>query len=110
MRQVPFSRGESDENLDAMEPVYWPRVADHRSKVVDSSMRTALFPLAVAALIAGCGYKAPLYLPKPKPVAQKPAAPATTPAPTTSPARAASPTPATAAEPAAPKQEDPTRQ
>ena len=34
----------------------------------------ALFPLLVAGmLLAGCGYKGPLYLPKPKPEAQKPA-------------------------------------
>jgi predicted small lipoprotein YifL len=41
------------------------------------SMR-ALFLLIVSALlVAACGYKGPLTLPKPKPEAQKPAAPAT---------------------------------
>lgn len=39
--------------------------------------------LAVAALIAGCGFKGPLYLPQDKPApakpAAKPAAPAETP-------------------------------
>lgn len=33
----------------------------------------ALFPLIALALLAGCGYKGPLYLPKPE--AQKAAAP-----------------------------------
>jgi predicted small lipoprotein YifL len=34
----------------------------------------ALLPVIVAGLLlAGCGYKGPLYLPKPKPVAQQPA-------------------------------------
>ncbi len=56
-------------------------------------MRAALYSTAIAILIAGCGYKGPLYLPKPKPVAQKPAAPATVPA------TAASPAPATPAAP-----------
>ena len=38
----------------------------------------ALLPLIVLALLlAGCGYKAPLYLPKPKPEAQRTAPPAT---------------------------------
>ena len=38
-------------------------------------MRAALI-LLVVALIAGCGYKGPLYLPKPKPEPQAtPAAP-----------------------------------
>lgn len=33
-----------------------------------------LIPLIVCTgLLAGCGYKGPLYLPKPKPEAQKPA-------------------------------------
>jgi predicted small lipoprotein YifL len=36
----------------------------------------ALLPLIVlASMLAGCGYKGPLYLPKPKPEAKKPAAP-----------------------------------
>jgi predicted small lipoprotein YifL len=36
----------------------------------------ALLPLIIAVLLlAGCGYKGPLYLPKPKPEAQKPAPP-----------------------------------
>jgi predicted small lipoprotein YifL len=51
-------------------------------------MRTALYSTAIAILISGCGYKGPLYLPKPKPVAQKPDAPASVPAPV-SPAPAA---------------------
>lgn len=34
----------------------------------------ALLPLIVLALLAGCGHKGPLYLPKPKPDAKKPAA------------------------------------
>jgi len=38
-------------------------------------MRALLLLIAVAALSAGCGYKGPLYLPKPKPEAQKPATP-----------------------------------
>jgi predicted small lipoprotein YifL len=33
-------------------------------------------PMLIAlAVLAGCGYKAPLYLPKPKPGAQQPATP-----------------------------------
>jgi len=44
----------------------------------------ALLPLIVlVAMLAGCGYKGPLYLPKPKPEAKKPAAP---PAPAPAPA------------------------
>ena len=36
----------------------------------------ALLPLIVlVAMLAGCGYKGPLYLPKPKADAKKPAAP-----------------------------------
>ena len=35
----------------------------------------ALLPLIVIAMLAGCGYKGPLYLPKPKPDAKKPASP-----------------------------------
>lgn len=35
----------------------------------------ALLPMIVCALlVAGCGYKGPLYLPQSKPEAQKPAA------------------------------------
>ena len=36
-------------------------------------MRDTLISILVAALLAGCGYKGPLYLPKPKPEASKPA-------------------------------------
>ena len=36
-------------------------------------MRTALSSLAAVLVIAGCGYKGPLVLPKPKPAAQQPA-------------------------------------
>jgi len=36
-------------------------------------MRDTLILILVAALLAGCGYKGPLYLPKPKPGASKPA-------------------------------------
>jgi hypothetical protein len=35
-------------------------------------MRTALYALALALGVGGCGYKAPLYLAKPKGVAEKP--------------------------------------
>jgi predicted small lipoprotein YifL len=34
----------------------------------------ALLPLIVVVLLAGCGHKGPLYLPKPKPDAKKPPA------------------------------------
>ena len=37
-------------------------------------MRAAICLVVLAVLIAGCGYKGPLYLPKPKPEAQKAAA------------------------------------
>ena len=41
------------------------------------SMR-ALLPLIISTLLlAACGYKGPLVLPKPRPELQKPAAPAT---------------------------------
>ena len=41
----------------------------------------SLWLIALAVSIAGCGYKGPLYLPKPKPEAQKPVpAPAAQPA------------------------------
>jgi len=36
-------------------------------------MRAAISLILLAVLLAGCGYKGPLYLPKPKPEAQKPA-------------------------------------
>jgi len=46
-----------------------------RSVDLRHAMR-ALSPLiALAVLLAGCGYKGPLYLPKPKPGAQQPATP-----------------------------------
>ena len=35
-------------------------------------MRAVLSLIALAVSLAGCGYKGPLYLPKPKPDAQKP--------------------------------------
>jgi predicted small lipoprotein YifL len=35
-------------------------------------MRAALSLIALAVAVAGCGYKGPLYLPPPKPAAQKP--------------------------------------
>ena len=38
-------------------------------------MRNLLPLLMLAVFLAGCGYKGPLYLPKPKPEAQKPAQP-----------------------------------
>jgi predicted small lipoprotein YifL len=38
-------------------------------------MRAAFWLIALALSIAGCGYKGPLYQPKPKPEAQKPAPP-----------------------------------
>lgn len=38
-------------------------------------MRALISLIALAALLAACGYKGPLYLPTPKPEAQKPAAP-----------------------------------
>lgn len=38
-------------------------------------MRALLSLIVLAVSIAGCGYKGPLYLPKPKPEAQKPAPP-----------------------------------
>jgi predicted small lipoprotein YifL len=36
-------------------------------------MRDTLILILIAALLAGCGYKGPLTLPKPKPEAQQPA-------------------------------------
>jgi predicted small lipoprotein YifL len=36
-------------------------------------MRAAISLILLAVLLAGCGYKGPLYLPTPKPEAQKPA-------------------------------------
>lgn len=38
-------------------------------------MRVLQYLIALAVLLAGCGYKGPLYLPKPKPGAQQPATP-----------------------------------
>lgn len=38
-------------------------------------MRTLLSLLMLALLLAACGFKGPLYLPKPQPEAQKPAKP-----------------------------------
>jgi predicted small lipoprotein YifL len=50
------------------------------SVVPPHTMRALLLLIAVAALSAGCGYKGPLFLPKPKPEAQKkPATPPVTP-------------------------------
>ena len=37
-------------------------------------MRAAIFLIVLAVLASGCGYKGPLYLPKPKPEAVKPEA------------------------------------
>lgn len=37
-------------------------------------MRAAVTVIVLAAVLASCGYKGPLYLPKPKPEAQKPPA------------------------------------
>lgn len=37
------------------------------------TMRPVLPLIVLAAVLAGCGYKGPLYLPKPKPEAQQPA-------------------------------------
>lgn len=42
-------------------------------------MRALLPLIALAVLLAGCGNKGPLYLPKPKPGTQKPGEPAPTP-------------------------------
>jgi predicted small lipoprotein YifL len=36
-------------------------------------MRAAISLILLAVLLAGCGFKGPLYLPKPKPEAQNPA-------------------------------------
>ena len=35
-------------------------------------MRDTLIPILLAVLLAGCGHKGPLYLPKPKSESQKP--------------------------------------
>jgi predicted small lipoprotein YifL len=40
-------------------------------------MRTVVISLVSAAVLAACGYRGPLYLPKPKPEAQAPAPVAT---------------------------------
>jgi predicted small lipoprotein YifL len=37
-------------------------------------MRALFRLIVIASMLAGCGYKGPLYLPKPKPDAKKPAA------------------------------------
>lgn len=37
-------------------------------------MRNTLISLFASALLVGCGYKGPLYLPKPKPDVKQPAA------------------------------------
>ena len=42
-------------------------------------MRALLPLIALAVLLAGCGTKGPLYLPKPKPGTQKPGEPTPTP-------------------------------
>jgi len=39
-------------------------------------MRALILLIAAVLLLAACGYKGPLTLPKPKPEAQQPAAPA----------------------------------
>lgn len=39
------------------------------------AMRTAAAALILSLVTVACGYKGPLYLPKPKPAAEKPAAP-----------------------------------
>lgn len=44
-------------------------------------MRAMIPFIALAMLLAGCGNKGPLYLPKPKPGAEKPGKPATPPPP-----------------------------
>lgn len=36
-------------------------------------MRAVVFLLALAVMLAACGYKGPLYIPKPGPEAQQPA-------------------------------------
>ena len=53
-----------------MTPVYLMRA--HR--LTFRSMRAVICLIVLAASVAGCGYKGPLYLPKDKPGAQKPAA------------------------------------
>jgi len=42
-------------------------------------MRAVVLLIASALIVAGCGYKGPLVLPKPKPEAKKPAPPAAQP-------------------------------
>ncbi len=49
-----------------------------RLRFTPPSMRAALISIVLAAVVTACGYKGPLYLPKPKPEAQRPA-PAATP-------------------------------
>jgi predicted small lipoprotein YifL len=43
-------------------------------------MRAPLLLIVLVSMLAGCGYKGPLYLPKPNPDAKKPAAPPAPPA------------------------------
>jgi predicted small lipoprotein YifL len=40
---------------------------------LSTMMRAAICLLVLAVLLSGCGYKGPLYLPKPKSEAPKPA-------------------------------------
>ena len=47
----------------------------HRPPLTIPTMRAVFSMIVLALSIAGCGYKGPLYLPKPKPEAQKPAPP-----------------------------------
>lgn len=42
-----------------------------RLRPIPPSMRAALFSVILAAAVTACGYKGPLYLPKPKPAAQQ---------------------------------------
>jgi predicted small lipoprotein YifL len=51
----------------------------YRSPLTVAAMRALLSLIALVVSIAGCGYKGPLYLPKPKPEAQKPAPPLSAP-------------------------------
>ena len=53
--------------------VYYLPLIAYRSPFTVAAMRALLSLIALAVSIAACGYKGPLYLPKPKPVAQKPA-------------------------------------
>jgi len=83
-------------------------------------MRTVPALLTVLLIVAGCGYKGPLYLPKPKPaVAQNPATSVTpansvepiTPLPPGAPGMPATPgKQPLLSTPAAPQQNDPAKQ